>query len=155
MIHFLSTMNKEPQVSKFDVITGGKKPSNVVDIQQITYLEDEIKLRKGNLSSKDCFTFAYHFAVAGDTSRSKKYLNKIPPFYFQYDIYKDLYKALLSWSIFQNAPEINKDRLQKNYEFFIVARRSLSLFENLHFRSKKEFMEMAKHFKKEHTFTVI
>jgi hypothetical protein len=142
-------------MSKLEIIEGGKKPENVVDLKHIAFLEDELRLRGNNITTRDCYIFAYQFCVAGDCARAEKYLNKIGPFYFQHGIYKDLYKALLSWSVFQKAPAANKDRLQKNYEFFIVARRSLDEFSKLNFRGKKEFMEMAKHFRKESTFTVI
>ena len=146
---------RKHRVSKFDVIDGSKKPENVVDINQIAYLEDTIKLKKGNLTQRDCYTYAYHFAIAGDFARAEKYLYRLTSSYLTTGIYKDLYKALLSHAMYENAPETEHARLQENYEFFIVVRRSIREFEKLSFMNKYSFTEMAKHMKKESTFTVI
>lgn len=137
-------MKKEPQVPKFELIKGGKTRNE----SNIRFLMGVLKEGNTPLTQSQYVSFAYHFAINGDTISARKFLNKVESFYFSVGIYKDLYRALLYWSI---RDTIWNPTTQKQYEYFIVVKKSLDVFTEFEFIAKKEFMEFRSEFLKETT----
>ncbi len=121
-------------------------------MSKLKLVKDTLKLNKSNLrflmgvlkegntslSQKQYVTFAYHFAINGDYLSAQKFLNKITPYYFSTEIYKDLYKSLLAWSV---RDTIWTENSRKEYEYFVIVKRSLPVFGEFNFIAKKEFLD--------------
>lgn len=135
-------------MSKFRVIQGQDQENKDSNLR---FLTDEVMLRKGNMTQKELCVFSFHYCTNGNTIKAEQLLNKVQPFYFTHEIYKDLYKALLAWQMYKT----NKiDSLYKLAEYFIVIKQALPYFRHLNFRGKKEFLEFYNEFYKDTTFTL-
>ena len=134
----------EHQGSKLKLILGGR-PRNESNSRHLMGI-----LKKGNtpLTHKQLVTFAYHFAINGDNISTRRFLKKIDLNYWTTGIYKDLYQALLCWSI---RDTIWNKETKANYEYFVIVKKCLPVFSEFEFTSKKEFLEFKLEFFKETT----
>lgn len=106
------------------------------DINRVRDLE---ALAKNAKTEKDLFVVAYHFAQEGFTQKAVSCLNKIPINYFTKGLYRDLWFAMLAWSVYKNNNP--REELRKSAEFFIVVQRAIPLFKHLKFHGFPIFME--------------
>ncbi len=138
----------EPPMSKFKLIHGSDEEDKTSNLR---FLADEMTVRSDNLTQKELFVFAFHYCTNGNRLKAEKLLNRIQPFYFTHEIYKDLYKALLAWQMYQTH---KTDQLYKLAEHFVVVKQALPQFKNLSFRGKREFLEFYSEFYRDTTFTL-
>lgn len=132
-------------MSKFKLIEGQKLQNK----SNIRFLQAEIEKRGlSNLTQKEYFVFAYHFAINGDTLGARRFLKRLKTHYFLYDIYKDLYKALLAWAM---KDIIWNENMMKEHQFFIVVKNAIPVFREFDFPAKPEFMAFARELHKDTT----
>lgn len=124
---------------KLKVLPGG----TVSDLTEIRQLERKIDGREHQLSEKQLYVFAYHFARLGAKRRTEAILDRISANYFAHDVFKDLYRAMLCWNVYKNEGD-KRPELQIEAEFYVIFRRSLSLFSKLNFKQKFYFIKTAK-----------
>lgn len=134
-------------MSKLKLIKGEKQRNE----SNIRFLMGVLKEGKTSLSQKEILSFAYHFAINGDCISARRFLNKLESFYFTHNIYKDLYQALLCWSI---RDTIWNETTRKNYEYFLIVKKCLTVFTDFEFKAKKEFMDFRLQFMKETTVII-
>ena len=132
-------------MSKFEVIEGGKTKQEGSNLR---FLMARLKEGDTNLSQREYLTFAYHFAINGDNISARRFLKRMQSFYFSMEIYKDLYKALLAWSIRET---VWNEAMMKEYQYFIVVKKSLTVFNDFEFPAKPEFLEFRKDFLRQTT----
>lgn len=134
-------------MSKFKVIDGANVVSIETKNREVRALKTKIESLKPP-SNKDLIVFSYHFLRLGQKLSAQKYLCKLSDDYFKIGIYKDLFGALLSWALIQNSPKSQITSTSRDYEFFIVVKRSLELFEEVDFPYKAQFYAFKKEFQK-------
>lgn len=138
-------------MSKFKVIDGNNVTSIAASAGEIKQLEFEIQ-RKLTATDKDYVVYAYHFVRLGHLLLAQKYLNRVHPDYFDTTVFKDLAQALLMWSLAQTDPSLKTGPVAASYEYFIILKRVLEMFEDVNFQSKPAFYRFRKTFKE---FTTI
>ncbi len=131
-------------MSRLKLIQGSKKRNE----SNLRFLDGVLKDKDTPLSQKEYLTFALHFAKNGDHVSARKFLKKLTSFYFSIEIYKDLYYALLAWSI---RDTIWNETMMKEYQYFLVVKESMLIFVDFDFPAKKEFMEFRLNFAKKTT----
>lgn len=134
-------------MSKFRVIDGDNITSIAAHGREIKQLEFEIQ-KKSNVTDKDLVVYAYHFVRLGHVLLAQKYLNRLHPDYFDTTVYKDLARALLMWSLVQVDNSL-KDvpGIAASYEYSIIIKRALEMFDEVNFQSKPAFYRFRKTFK--------
>lgn len=134
-------------MSKFKIIEG----SNVVSIsdasRNLKLLEMEVN-RKVDPSNKELMVFAYNFLKFGQPLSAQKQLSRLSSGYFDMMIYKDLFQAMLGWSIIKGGRVERNSEAHKQYEFFLITRHSLELFEPLNFPEKPAFFRFRREFQR-------
>lgn len=132
-------------MSKFKVIEGSNVVSIVARSRELRQLEQDLQ-KNLNRSNRDIFVYSYHFARLGHPLLAQKHLNNLLPGYFDSGIYKDLCQALLAWSVSQMNPAFKTPQNQKTYEFFIIVKQTLTLFNELNFSQKPAFLRFKREF---------
>lgn len=133
-------------MSKFKVITGESVPLFNVRNSEIEALEAQINL-KTRPTDRDLVVYAYHFLRLEHPVKAQKYLNKLDPNYFDYQIYKDLSKSLLLWSMAQTDAYLKQRIPPSEYEYFIILKRIVDTFEPLQFYAKPAFYRFRNQFR--------
>ena len=137
-------------MSKFKVIDGANITSIANHDREIKMLELEIS-RKKEFIDKDFVVYGYHFSRLGHPLLAQKYLNKVAADYFWHGIYKDLYQAMLAFSVL-HATEFKNPKFDRAYEYFIVVKQSVDMFAELNFEAKSAFMDFRREFREYNTF---
>lgn len=130
-------------MSKFRVIDGDNVTCIAARSREIKQLELEIS-KKPDLVDRDLVVFAYHFMRLEHPLLAQKHLNMLNANYFDSGVYKDLSKALLAWSVSQANPLFKNQKNQATYEFFVVLKRALPIFEQLNFTQRPAFLRFKK-----------
>lgn len=140
-------------MSKFRIIEGSNVTSIVDTDREVKILEIEAN-KKIDPQNKELVVYAYHFLRLGRPILAQKQLNRVTSGYFDMMIYKDLFQAMLAWSLIQNGNK--SDELHKQYEFFIIVKRSLDLFDTVNFNEKYAFYRFRREFERyNHTLSKI
>ena len=132
-------------MSKFKVVDGQNITSIADGAREIKQLELEIQ-KKLNPSNKDLVVYAYHFVRLHNLLLAQKYLNRLSDSYFDTEVYRDLSRALLMWVTCQSSPEIDSRPVAATYEYFIILKRSLEMFDQVNFVSKPAFYRFRRDF---------
>lgn len=138
-------------MSKFKIIDGQNVTSIVNNNREIVQLELELR-KKHDATDRDLVVYAYHFVRLGHLLLAQKYLNRLSTDYFDVNVYKDLSKALLAWSVVKADEKQDSRHVQATYEYFIILKRVLEMFEDVNFTTKPAFYRFRKQWKE---FTTI
>lgn len=132
-------------MSKFKLITGDNVTSIVNNAGEMKTLEFEIQ-KKINPTDRDYIVYAYHFVRLGNLLLAQKYLNRLDSSYFDSMVYKDLSQALLLWSMNVATGGSMPDPAAKVYEYFIILKRIITMFDDVNFVSKPAFYRFKRQF---------
>ena len=130
-------------MSKFKVIDGSNVTSIAQSDGEIKKLEFEIQ-KKLEVTEKDLVVYAYHFVRLGNYLLAQKYLNKLSLDYWDSGVYKDLTHALLVWSLCTATNGSMSDQARGTYEYYVILKRALDMFEEVNFTSKPAFYRFKK-----------
>lgn len=132
-------------MSKFRIVDGANVTSIAEGSREIRLLEMEID-RIPNLTDRDKVVYAYHFLRLGNFILAQKYLNRLDSGYFDSGIFKDLFKAVLAWTVTRDNPALKTEASTKLSEYFLVVKRAVVMFEDVNFQTKPAFYRFKKQF---------
>lgn len=139
-------------MSKFKIIDGSNVTSIANASREVKQLEFEIQKKATAATDRELVVYSYHFTRLGQYLLAQKYLNRLSTDYFDIDVYKDLSKALLAWSVVKSDESQDSQPVRATYEYFIILKRAIEMFEEVNFTTKPAFYRFKKTFKE---FTTI
>lgn len=130
-------------MSRFRIIDGSNVTSIAERDGEIKKLEFEIQ-KKVDPTDKDLVVYAYHFVRLGNFLLAQKYLNRLHEHYFDNGVYKDLSHSLLVWSLMNATGGSMSDQARATYEYYVILKRAIEMFEEVNFVSKPAFYRFKK-----------
>lgn len=133
-------------MSKFTVVDGDNVASIASNNREIRILELEIRKLEieRKLTDRDLVVYSYHFMRLNQPLLARTHLNRISATYFEAGVYRDLFQAMLQWSILRETPDLVSDKANRAYEYYILLRRTKVAFETLNFSTKASFEQFHK-----------
>lgn len=131
------------------------RSSNVRVISQrekeINDLELAIR-QKPNPTDRDRVVFAYHFCRLQHPLKAQLQLDYLADDYFEHGIYRDLWQAMLSFSIKKTNPKLVSQNVDRAFEYFLVVRKTTVHFKDLRFKTKDKYLSFLLEFEKDCQF---
>lgn len=123
--------------SKLKIIEGAQIPVQTARKKELKRLQTE--LEANGLTGRNIVVYAHHFVRLGSPLLAQKYLNKLDRSYFKIGVYRDLFHALLNWSMIQVNPTLYDKLDPAVYQYFIIVKQATEAFDSLTFECKPEF----------------
>jgi len=139
-------------VSKLKVVSSSNVRVLSSRAMEIMELEGLIKL-KANPTNRDRIVFAYHFCRLGNPLKAQVQLNLLSEDYFENEIFRDLWKAMLAFSFRTTSPQAFTGNMGRAFEYFLIIRKVEKVFLDLNFKLKSNFLKFIAEFNKDCFFT--
>lgn len=122
-------------MSKFKVIDGKGLDfqERTLELRQLEFMVTTTEV----MTNKHRLTFAYHYARLGHPLKAVSFLNKVSEYYFDFEIFRDLFQATLGELLARQ--DADNGIYQRQYEFYLIVRRSIPIFLELEFKNKEAF----------------
>lgn len=132
-------------MSKFKVVDGGNVTSIATTSREVKQLEMEIQKKIGP-TDREYVIYAYHFVRLGNLLLAQKYLNRMHMDYWDTQVYVDLSRALVVWSVTKVDPAQKTDATSAISEYFVILKRVITMFDDVNFTSKPAYFRFRKQF---------